>query len=415
MGHICTHPPAHFRELAPVLSVALAGFVLLSTPAGASASNSSIGPEPAFGAGPQLAQRLAGAAPSSVQQPATAPVVQEMETTIRSSSGAAARPAAAPDAQPVAAPQPIAAASHPVAALTAPPHPDPQIAAIRTSRVTTAVEGAGNVTQPPRRPQAAKPLKPPTATTRPTTVVAPAPSGGISAAPPADTGLSAADALVRQLERGLGSSLSPLPGLTDQLNALTPLASALQIVISRLQSLQGADLASATLAASGQPLVDASQAAGLLTSQERLSASPGARPIAMMSIANTGGTTKVLGALFESSSGGRYLADRTDRLERAGIPGRAPVKAGHHSPRPSSADATVTPDTVAGPQPPSASLASGAPASAASGGVGVGGAALAVFAAAAVLLLPALLHGRLTLDLFPWQSALFASRLERPG
>ncbi len=63
----------------------------------------------------------------------------------------------------------------------------------------------------------------------------------------------------------------------------------------------------------------------------------------------------------------------------------------------------------------SAPLSGGAPSGATPGAVGAGAAAGALLAVAFVWLLYGLLPGRLTLDLFPWQSALLASRLERPG
>jgi hypothetical protein len=51
-----------------------------------------------------------------------------------------------------------------------------------------------------------------------------------------------------------------------------------------------------------------------------------------------------------------------------------------------------------------------------SGGIGAGGAAGgALLLVAALWLLQALLPGRLSLDLSPWQSALLSLRLERPG
>jgi hypothetical protein len=66
-------------------------------------------------------------------------------------------------------------------------------------------------------------------------------------------------------------------------------------------------------------------------------------------------------------------------------------------------------------QPSSTSLAGGAAAGSSAGGVGSGAAAAALLAVAALWLLAALLPGRLALDLFPWQSAMLALRLERPG
>lgn len=63
----------------------------------------------------------------------------------------------------------------------------------------------------------------------------------------------------------------------------------------------------------------------------------------------------------------------------------------------------------------SAPFSGAAPSGATAGAVGAGAAAGALLAVSFVWLLYGLLTGRLTLDLFPWQSALLASRLERPG
>jgi hypothetical protein len=70
---------------------------------------------------------------------------------------------------------------------------------------------------------------------------------------------------------------------------------------------------------------------------------------------------------------------------------------------------------VDAPQPSSTSLAGGAAAGSSAGGGSSGAAAAALLAVAALWLLAALLPGRLALDLFPWQSAMLALRLERPG
>jgi hypothetical protein len=76
-------------------------------------------------------------------------------------------------------------------------------------------------------------------------------------------------------------------------------------------------------------------------------------------------------------------------------------------------EASVT--VVATPPPGSASLPAGGAASSAGGGMGASAFAVALLGLAAVLLLRALLPGRLPLSLFPWQSAILTSRLERPG
>ncbi len=355
--------------------------------------------------------RATAAVATSGGAQAAAPVVRAAAAVATSGGAQAAPSVAAPDPQSA----PVRVVVAPAASSPASPPRDQPVAAISRGPAPSGTQVAAG--PPAVSPQpAARPAHEPKPAGAPPAVVSPPSSGGIAATPPADANLTTADALARQLEAALAGAPSPVAVPGDQPSGVASLDPALESVIARLQSSLGRNPVSSTLPGPTQPVAGAPEAAGLSTSQAHRGA-PAVPTGSQPALAAPSGidADHSFDTVGQTSSAGWYLGVGADRVGRPDIaPARAQVKAIHRSGRRSSGT-VPPPEVVAALEPPPGSLPSGAPAGTASTAGGVGGAALALLAAAAALLLPTLLPGRLTLELFPWQSARLASRLERPG
>jgi hypothetical protein len=348
---------------------ALVALVLLVTPTGARASlTPTVPPNPGIAA-LKLAQRTVSQALAQAAAPAAmAPVLARAAAAARSSGGASiavapTAPAPAPQAEMSDRPPPRAPSPAPVTRLVPPTKPGPS------------------------------PIDPPRA----------APGGhapSIAASAPPDVSVSL-DA--RQLESQLASTSWVLAGPSDELAAGTSLGPEPPTLVAVLDSLARGEQSLSAVAGPSKPPAPSLPAVGLLAPAHR-QAAPGPQrstnemlvvPVAQRPLASV--PTTLAGT---QSVGLIQVGQRPGGARRA---------------RQRFSAATGSSSAVAQAEPTLTSLPAGGVAGTASGGVGVGAAAPALLAFAAVSLLPLLLPGRLALELVPWQSALLAWRLERPG
>ena len=427
-------PAGHLRARVGALTIraGLLALIALALPtlarAGTPASDPVAGVQPAV----QFAEHAAGQLSSQVGADET--VTPDLSTaTAPHGGGGAAVPVVSPE--PVVAPEPVSA-----------PEPAPALAAIPdrvVAHAAASVQLPHAPVEPSPDPSAiavalAVAHTDSAAPARPTPDVSPdaKPAGGT--APVASRGRTvsistrpqstAATLLDRQAQADNASASWPVRGASNPLSAVAALGPELQSLIALLEkSVRDGQPSAVVLGPSPQaapsPQADAARSQPTSPDAAPLSkrlaeAGAPALPVAHLVIPDAqtswglgcagraGPVAIVTPPLPGLPQGSTQVAVAVAGHQRSGVRRR--------SSRANSAPVGSS-ITVAGAPPLPTPLPGGAAASGAIGGVGVGAAAAALLALAALWLLTALLPGRLTLDLFPWQSTMLALRLERPG